>query len=659
MEQASRGPQEATPARPELAFFQDLFPLLFANAVDGICLTTTDGRVYAANAAACRIFGRSEEEICRLGRDALLNLGDPRLAPAMEDRRRTGRSQAELTVLRPDGTLVSVELTSTVLGEPGGDSPAVIVFRDVSERVHDREALASERALLDRVFESLWDAVLVSDVRHRRVLRANAAVERILGWSPRELVGRETREIYRTTAEYEEAGRRAREAWAARGFYSDETELRHKDGSAVPVRFFARPAPGAGADLAVVVLHDLREERRAAAERERLVTAMFQAQKLEGLGTLTGGLAHELNNLLVPILANTSALAAAVPADDPRHHALGDVVASARQAAKLVAQLLAYTGKSAGAHEGVDLAAELRERGELLRASIPKNVSLRFEAPPEPVPVLGDAGQLAQVVLNLVVNAAEALGERAGQVAVRAGLERCGDGHPALGLVQPPLAPGSYAWVEVADDGPGMSADVAARALDPFFTTKGFGRGLGLAAASGIVRAHRGALELDTAPGRGTRARAWIPAAPSPAAAAAPPAPAPAPARAGGGRVLVVDDEPLVRRTARRLLEKAGYEVVEAGDGAEALERFQASPSSFDAVLLDLSMPRMSGDEAFAGLRRVRADVPVVLSSGYAPDERLERLLRDPRVRFASKPYDRRALVEAVAAAMGRDPAQS
>jgi PAS domain S-box-containing protein len=634
---------------PRLAVFQELFPRIFANAVDGICLTSTDGRIHAANPAACRIFGRTEEEICRLGRDGVMDRSDPRLVAAVDERRRTGRSQSVLTVVRPDGTRVPIEITSTVLTEPGPSSPAVIFFRDVSERVRAEEALASERALLDRVISSLHDAILVVDARTRLIVRANPAVERILGWPAAELVGRDTSALYATGEEFERVGRLARESFAASGFFSGDMDLRRRDGTAVPVRFFTRPVSDAEGTVTIVVsvLHDLTEERRAEAERARLQAVLFQAQKLESLGVLAGGLAHDMNNLLAAMLGNASLAASALPGGDPARAALDDIAASARQAAELVRQLLAYSGRSTGALARVDLAAGVLETTQLLRASVPRKVALRIDLPAAPLPVAGDAAQLRQVVVNLVLNAGEALGDRAGRVAVTAGVESCGEGHPTLSLAEPPLPPGRYAWIEVADDGPGMAPEVARRALDPFFTTKGLGRGLGLAAVAGIVRVHRGALELDTAPGRGTRVRVWIPAAPEEPARAS----TPAASRSGGGsKALVVEDEPLVRRAARRLLESAGYAVTEAADGVEAVELFRERAADFDVVLLDLCMPHMSGDETFAALRKIRPDVPVVLSSGYADAERFERLLAEPRVRFAPKPYDRAELLEALGA---------
>jgi PAS domain S-box-containing protein len=638
-EQNARGP------RLGFATYQELFPRIFANAVEGICLTSTDGRIYAANPAACRIFGRSEEEICRLGRDALLNPDDPRLAAALQERRRTGRGQSELTLVRPDGTQVTVDVTSAVLAGADLAAPTVVFLRDVTERVRDREELARERALLDQVFASLEDVILVTDARTRLVVRVNAAAERTLGWKAADLVGRDTAILHPTREQYDRVGREARECFLARRSYSGEMDLLRKDGTPVPFRFFSRPVEEGSLSILVNVLHDLREERQAEAIRARLQAALFQTQKLESLGALAGGLAHDFNNLLVTMLAGATTAAAGLPPGDARREPLDDIAAAAHRAAELVRQLLAYSGRATGTLLPVDLAAAVRETNGLLRASVPRKVSLFIDLPASPLPVLGDAGELRQVVVNLVQNAGEALDEREGRITVTAGLDTCAEGHPALALAQPPLAPGRYAWVQVADDGPGMPPEVAARALDPFFSTKGLGRGLGLAAAAGIVRVHRGVLELESQAGRGTRVRAWIPARAESEKAGRT-------AARNGRRVLLVDDEPLVRRATKRLLESGGYEVVEASDGLEAVERFRERPEAFDVVLLDLSMPRMGGEEAFAALRAVRPDVPVVLSSGYA-DGGPDRLLSQPAVAFAAKPYDRRELLAALAAVRG------
>jgi signal transduction histidine kinase/CheY-like chemotaxis protein len=380
------------------------------------------------------------------------------------------------------------------------------------------------------------------------------------------------------------------------------------------------------------------ERERAAALRIDVERKHLAAQRIESLGLFAGGIAHDFNNLLVGILGNASlALEEARGSAAVQAH-LAEIETAARRAAELANQLLAYSGKGRFIVTDVDLNVLAEEMGQLLHTSIGRRVGLRFELRPDLPEVRGDATQLRQVLMNLVLNAADAIGDGLGVVTVRTGVFDADETFLAACAVRGDAAPGIYAALEVADTGCGMDAATRARIFDPFFTTKFTGRGLGLSAVQGIVRSHRGALWIQSEKGRGSTFRVLFPPA-LPIASLRGDPPAETPLGAGSGLVLVVEDEELVRRSAVRMLVHLGFQALEAQDGHEAVDLLRTHGERIDAVLLDMTMPRMDGAETFAALRALRPDLPVVLMSGYDERETLERFPRESLAGFLRKPF--------------------
>ncbi len=380
---------------------------------------------------------------------------------------------------------------------------------------------------------------------------------------------------------------------------------------------------------------------------DRYQEQIRHTQKLESLGILAGGIAHDFNNLLTGILGNISLVADALPPSDPSQRMLQDAIAATERAAKLTGQMLAYSGKGSFIVRPLNLPDLVRRLDDFFRASIPKRVELRLELGAETPAVEGDESQLEQVVMNLVLNAAEAIPEdRAGHVTVSTGTEEVTPGAGIAGADGTPLRPGTYATLQVADDGAGMDEATLARIFDPFFTTKFVGRGLGLAAVHGVVRGHSGGVRVESRPGRGTTFTILFPAY----------APRAAEGSAEAQRlttVLVVDDEDIVRRTARSVLEQSGFSVVCAENGRMATDIVRRSGDRIDVVLLDLAMPVMDGEATFRALQAVRPGIRVVLSSGYQEAEALRRFSRKDLAGFIQKPYTNKRLVEIVKCALG------
>lgn len=318
------------------------------------------------------------------------------------------------------------------------------------------------------------------------------------------------------------------------------------------------------------------------------------------------------------------------------------MVAAARRASDLTRQLLAFSGRGHFKVQAIDINAQVLELMALLEASIPKKVNLRMEPHPALPLVDADGSQLSQVLMNLVINGAEAIDDAGGTVVVRTGMQVLEPEDLATAGPFAAAPPGTFVFIEISDSGEGMNEETLGRIFDPFFTTKVNGRGLGLAAVQGIVRGHKGLIRVYSELGRGTTFKVFLPARDG--AAQKEPMPDSPVARLKG-TVLVVDDEPSVREFARSALEYGGYRVVEAGDGREGVEAFRALAGEIDVVLLDLTMPRMSGEEALREIRKIRGTTRVILSSGYNEVEATRRLVGRASVEFIQKPYTVRELL--------------
>ena len=370
-------------------------------------------------------------------------------------------------------------------------------------------------------------------------------------------------------------------------------------------------------------------------ERKAIEAHIQENQRLESLGVLAGGIAHDFNNLLTGVLGNASLLQDRFRPDSREARAAADLIAAGQAMAKLTSQMLAYSGRSRFLIEPLDLSTEVRQIVNLVQASIPKSARLKL-ALTEGLPAIeGDSSQIRQVVMNLVINGAEALGSEQGSVEVCTLVRRAEHSELAGGVTRPPAPAGEYVVLEVRDTGAGMDEQTRTRIFDPFFTTKFTGRGLGLSAVLGIVRAHRGALIVESRPGCGTTFRVLFPCS---AAGKEVAAPEWAASRSGSGTILIVDDEEIVLRVAQAMLGEAGYDVLGASNGREALDVYAAQSGRIDAVLLDMTMPVMGGEETMTRLVARWPDATVIATSGYDLEEAERRFGGHPAA-YLQKPF--------------------
>jgi PAS domain S-box-containing protein len=501
------------------------------------------------------------------------------------------------------------------------------------------------------ILAAMTEGVILADATDH-LIYANAACEQMLGYTPGELVGTRGENLWFPEDRAERTERR-------RQILSDgapqRRALRYRTKSGSEVWASAAVIPMRDEDMdagALIILTDITEARKLEAKVQH-------AQKLESLGVLAGGIAHDFNNLLVGILGNAGLALDELSHEAPARDRLADIQTAAIRASELTKQLLAYAGQGRFVIGRIDLRRLVEEMGHLLAAVIPKNVLIKYSFAANMPLIEGDATQLRQVVMNLITNAADAIGQRSGIITVTTSLIEADRAYLADTYLDESLPAGYYVSLEVSDTGAGMTQETRAKIFDPFFTTKFTGRGLGLAAVIGILRSHRGAIKVYSEVGRGSTFRVLFPALDGPtdsARAAGSADKEKEKAYRGSGLILVVDDDEAVRNVSKRILERSGFRVLVAVDGVDGLAVFREHQSEVRAVLLDVTMPRMGGEETFRKLRQLAPDVRVLLSSGYSAQEATSRFAGKGLAGFVEKPFTPQVLVEHLRAVLEAPP---
>lgn len=609
---------------------------------DAIITTDPQRRITGWNAGAEEMYGWNRNEAAsQVIHEFLETSGSLSTEDVL---RREGRWNGELSHRARDGRRLFVESRQVLLrGENDNPAGFLEINRDVTERKRAEDALreASEQRRL--AFEAAnlgsWqyhpDHRVYWDDRCARIFGSSGA-----GFRTRDEI------LLRIVPEDRAAVEGALEealAGANGGAYDREYRIAWPDGSVHWVASHGRVYfEGEGEQRHFLRFLGVNMEttaRRQADERLR------QTQKLESIGVLAGGVAHDFNNLLTVIMGSASSALAECPACE---HSQAILSASER-AAYLTRQLLAYAGKGQFVVRTFDLADLVSRSTRLLSASVPKRVGLAFDLP-NSLPLLeADPTRVEQVLMNLVINAGEAIPPKTdGRIEIAARECEVTDEMVRRRATAFDVRAGQYVCLEVRDNGTGMDEATAARIFEPFFSTKFTGRGLGLAAVHGVVRTSGGFIEVETAPGAGSTFRVFLPASRK-ERPAEPAVPAPKREEApGAATILVVDDEELVRKLASMALRRHGYEVLEAQDGKEALEVIARSPSPPSLVLLDLAMPVMGGDELAPILHRKYPDVKIVMSSGYQEEEARKGFSSAAVAGFLQKPYTVMALLETI-----------
>ncbi len=568
----------------------------------------------------------------------------PMRRSAAENRAVVGQ---ELTVEHVDGRELELLCNALPLRDAEGRATGCIAtFQDVTLLKSALRASARHAAIVS----SSEDAVVGSTLGGI-VTDWNRAAEKIFGYEAKEIIGRPLGCLIPEERCDEEESRLAGMTTGAAPTPFETQRLR-KDGSLVDVSVMISPIRDTAGKVVGYskVARDITERRREERQRSQLDRKIQETQKLESLGVLAGGIAHDFNNLLTGILGNASLAAMSLPPSSPAAPFLRDIEKASCRAAELCAQMLAYACKGRFAAQALDVNTLIEETTHLLGISIGKTSVLRLNLSAGLPRVVADASQIRQIVMNLVINASEAIGPRSGVIAITTGVVRADADYLATVRHASEMSPGDYVFVEVSDSGCGMDGPTLERIFEPFFTTKFTGRGLGLAAVLGIVRGHKGGLKVYSEVNRGTTFKLLLPAREGGAAATAAGEAKPAAPQVfrGRGRVLVVDDEETVRVVAARMLEHLGFEVDMVADGREAVARFALDPSRYTLVVLDLTMPHLNGEETYRQMRHIRPGVRVVLMSGFNEQDATTGFTGKGLAGYVQKPFSSERFAEVV-----------
>jgi PAS domain S-box-containing protein len=552
-----------------------------------------------------------------------------------QDTLRTGSSRAEYRLVRPDRSVRYVEAQNSVVRDANGRvSQVLVVARDVTDRRAAQERIEQQAALLDRA----QDAILMRDLEDR-ILYWNQSAARIYGWSAAEALGRQTTALWNEEPSQVEIARRATLFY---GEWMGEMRQRARDGTDLIMQSrwsLVQDKKGEPAGF-LVINTDI-------AEKKRLEAQFLRVQRAESIGLLAGGVAHDINNVLVPILSSTEILEPMI-ADPEGKKFVSTIRASAQHGAALVRQLLAFSRGAVGPQTELQLEPLLQDFLAFARQMLPRSIDLSLDAAHDLWPIRGDAVQLKQVLVNLCLNARDAM-PGGGRISIKAANRAVNDAEAAA-LRE--IKRGAHVEIVVTDTGAGMSPAVLGKIFDPFFTTKevGKGTGLGLAAVLGIVKGHGGTITVDSEPGRGTSFRIFLPAsshirghADSAATAAA---------RGSGQTILLVDDEQSVRDILATLLAGSGYRVFKAASAQEAFSTFDLHADEIALAITDVMMSDGDGFFVIEKLRERRPNLPILVMSGMAGSGQYDEPARRLNVPLLAKPITRESLILAVQKAL-------
>ncbi|HJV36076.1 PAS domain-containing protein [Geomonas sp.] len=539
--------------------------------------------------------------------------------------------------LQADGTRVWVDTTKVPLCDDQGEVYGVLgVYEDITLRKAVEESRDKALTLFESLLTSSPTGIQVFDGESGDCVTVNDALLQMIG-GERQMV---LAQNFRGLRSWKEAGIEE----LAEQVLSDsitrrmEKKITSTFGKTVHLDFFLTRCDVEGRPHLMMIAQDVSESKRLEEENKKIAAQMLHVQKLESLGVLAGGIAHDFNNILMVVVGNTDLALMHCVEVSPLRENLLQIDQAATRASELARQMLDYSGRGRFLIENLDLTAIVRDMVKMLEVSVSKKALLSYDFAPGLPPISGDATQLRQVLLNLVLNASEALGEQPGSITLRTYSAECDRGYLAGSWIDDGLPAGTYLVLEVADTGCGMDQEVVTRIFDPFFTTKFTGRGLGMAAVLGIVRGHKGAIRVASEEGKGTVFRLLFPAVAVATGLPATDGSAEVSYR-GKGTVLLVDDEETIREVGKEMLQMLGFCVLTASDGQKGIDTFQRHAEQIACVLLDLTMPVMDGVQAFNELRRLQPEVRVVITSGYSEQEVSRKFAGEKGVAFIQKPY--------------------
>jgi len=535
---------------------------------------------------------------------------------------------------RNDGQTFPLEI---ITGAITGNKGAVILMRDITERRNTEAALKESEARFELFMRYLPGCAFIKDA-DLKYIYLNSYHEKAYGWNISDSLGKSDSDLL--PAEQAEPITQKDRKVINENCATHYITRSNIDGKQRSMMTYSFPIIPQGKDRAMIggVSLDITDQENAENERRKIEKQMLQAQKLESLGVLGGGIAHDFNNLLMGMLGHADLALTKLPADAPSRQNLEEVIISAQRAADLANQLLAYSGEGKFITETANISDMVEEMGSLLKVSISKKAILDFNLNQPSSAIKCDPTQIRQVIMNLIVNASDALEGKPGNISITTGSTKLTADNFNNTYMGSKLPDGEYAYVRISDTGIGMDEKTRLSIFDPFFTTKFTGRGLGLAAVMGIIRSHNGTINLESTLGDGSTFTFYLPTTTDTAEKQIHEA-FDNKSWEGNGTVLVADDEKSVRDVAKMMLETIGFDVITSKHGREALDIFKKNPRQFCSILLDLTMPELGGIETYHEIRKINTSVPIVLSSGYNKQDEITHIQGERLPIFLKKPY--------------------
>ena len=538
-------------------------------------------------------------------------------------------------VLHPDGSVMYIKANAIVIRETDGKALRMLgINSDITESKLAEQKLLESEERFKKMFSHHSAVMLLIEPESGKIIDANLAAERFYGYSHEELLSTDINHINTLTPELI-----ALERQAAINENRNHFIFQHRlsDGEIRTVEVYSTPITVNNSTLLFSIVQDITARKRAEAEKQELEQQFQHTQKLESLGVLSGGIAHDFNNILAIIIGYCGLIKMDY---ETAERYIPSIETAAERAAGLCRQMLAYAGKAQLAKSKVNMVSKVDEIVNMLKSTLPRNAVIRTDLSAE-IPIIeGDASQLTQVAMNLIINASEAIGTEQGEVDVSLDRITILSGKSYEDYHGKPIPPGEYVCLEVTDNGCGMDEKTKWRIFEPFYTTKFPGRGLGMSAVLGIIKSHNGALQLFSQLGHGTTFKVYLPVPKKDSTEDGDHQHVTSQPWQGSGTILLVEDEDQVRLIAKALLIKIGFTVLEAVNGKEALELYQKNATDITLVMTDMGMPIMDGYELFSELKKLNPALPIIVSSGYGDAEVGSRLGSDNIAGLISKPYN-------------------
>ncbi len=634
---------------------EERFRTYFENAVVGMAMLDPEGGFLKVNSALCSMLGYSRESLLNM---SLWDITFPQELPSTRKEikavldSQVDYVQFENRCIHKEGHavwgLVSCSLIRDTDGDPGYLITQVI---DITKRKEAEQALISSHERFTTVLDSVEACVYVIDMHSHEVLFINRETSETFG----KCVGSKCYEVFQNGQQ-------------GPCSFCQGAKLINPDGTPAGVslwelqntrnkRWYELRDQAVrwvdGRLVRMIIATDITERKTAEKERRKFEQRIHQAQRLESLGVLAGGIAHDFNNLLMGILGHADMALMKLPPESPARASVQKIEIAALRAAELTNQMLAYSGKGQFVVEPLNLSKIVEEMAHLLETVISKKAVLKYNFTQDIPLIEGDAAQIRQIIMNLITNSSDAIGDKSGVITISTGVMEADQAYLKETYLDDDLPDGYYAYVEVSDTGCGMDEQTKSKIFDPFFSTKFSGRGLGLAAVLGIVRGHRGAIKVYSEPDRGTTFKILFPCREGISySSQLSNNPKKYSGVESGKTVLVVDDEETVRTVVKMMLEELGFKVITARDGRNAVDLFRNYDGDIDLVLLDMTMPHMNGEETFRELRRINPSVKVILSSGYNEQDATNRFAGKGLAGFIQKPYRSTMLMEKIEKAL-------